>query len=124
MPPPSAGGDRGGFEKQYLGRGRAMSPAELRAWWRAAGEKLVAAARTVDAKARLPWYGPEMGAVSHVTARLMETWSHGLDVVDVVDAGGPTRTGCGTSRSSACRTRPFSYSQPRGNLEDRPFESS
>jgi len=30
-----AGGDRGGFEKQYLGRGRAMPPAELRAWWRA-----------------------------------------------------------------------------------------
>ena len=51
-------GDRGAYEKQYLGRGRAMTPAELRAWGRAAGEKLVAAARTVDAKARLPWYGP------------------------------------------------------------------
>lgn len=31
----------------------------------------------------MPWYGPPMAAASFVTARLMEGWSHGLDVEDV-----------------------------------------
>ena len=104
-----AGGDRGGYEKQYLGRGRAMTPAELRAWGRAAGDKLVAAARTVDARARLPWYGPEMGAVSFITARLMETWSHGLDVVDVVGIARPDTDRLRHVVFLGVRTRPFSY---------------
>jgi uncharacterized protein (TIGR03084 family) len=43
----------------------------------------------VDPGARLPWYGPSMGAVSFVTARLMETWAHGQDVVDAVGAERP-----------------------------------
>ena len=86
-----------------------MRPAELRAWWRAAGEKLVAAARTVDAKARLPWYGPEMGAVSFITARLMETWSHGLDVVDVVGIERPDTDRLRHVVFLGVRTRPFSY---------------
>lgn len=94
--------DRGTYETRYLSRGRAMRPPELRAWWHEAGEKLLAAASPIDPKARLPWYGPEMGAATFVTARLMETWSHGLDVVDVVDIRGPTRTACGMSCSSEC----------------------
>jgi len=73
------------------------------------GEKLVAAARTVDAKARLPWYGPEMGAVSFITARLMETWSHGLDVVDVVGIARPDTDRLRHVVFLGVRTRPFSY---------------
>jgi uncharacterized protein (TIGR03084 family) len=104
-----AGGDRAGYEGRYLGRGRAMRPPELRAWWRAAGEKLVAAARTVDPKARLPWYGPEMSAVSFVTARLMETWSHGLDVVDIVAIPRPDTDRLRHVVFLGVRTRQFSY---------------
>jgi uncharacterized protein (TIGR03084 family) len=105
----AARGDRAAFEKQYLGRGRAMTPAELRAWWRAAAEKRVAAARTVAARARLPWYGPEMGALSFITARLMETWSHGLDVVDVVGIARPDTDRLRHVVFLGVRTRPFSY---------------
>jgi uncharacterized protein (TIGR03084 family) len=51
-------------------------------WWRSrrqrAGELL--AVRT--AKDRLPWFGPDMSAMSFATARLMETWAHGRDVCD------------------------------------------
>ncbi len=104
-----AGVDRGSYEARYLGRGRAMRPAELRAWSRDAGEKLVAAARLVDPKARLPWYGPEMGAVSFVTARLMETWSHGLDVVDVVGIARPDTDRLRHVVFIGIRTREFSY---------------
>ena len=31
-----------------------------------------------------PWYGPSMSARSFVTARLMETWAHGMDVADAL----------------------------------------
>jgi len=40
----------------------------------------------LDAGTTLPWYGPPMSAASSVTARLMETWAHGQDVVDAVGA--------------------------------------
>ena len=38
----------------------------------------------MDPKTRLAWYGPQMSAASSVTARLMETWAHGQDVVDAL----------------------------------------
>lgn len=34
----------------------------------------------------MPWYGPDMSLASFITARLMETWAHGQDVVDALGA--------------------------------------
>ncbi len=65
---------------------RAMTGAELLAWWRTTRAELLAAAVELDPKARLPWYGPPMSALSFLTARLMETWSHAYDVADAVGA--------------------------------------
>jgi uncharacterized protein (TIGR03084 family) len=101
--------DRGTYEARYLDRGRAMPPAAVRTWWREAGAKLVAAARPLDPKARLPWYGPDMGAAMFVTARLMETWSHGLDVVDVVAIPRPDTDRLRHVAFLGVRTREFSY---------------
>lgn len=101
--------DRQTYETRYLARGRAMPPPALRAWWREAGAKLLAAARPLDPKARLAWYGPDMGAVSFVTARLMETWSHGLDVVDVVGILRPDTDRLRHVVFLGVRTREFSY---------------
>ena len=103
------GGGRAGYEGRYLARGRALTPAALSAWWRETAEKLVTAARAVDAKARLPWYGPEMSAPSFMTARLMETWSHGLDVVDVVGIPRPDTDRLRHVVFLGVRTRRFSY---------------
>ena len=100
-------------EEEYLAKGRAMQPGELFDWWRRAISGLISAARRVDAKARLPWYGPPMSAVSFVTARLMETWSHGLDVVDAVDGDRPDTDRLRHVAFLGVRTRPFSY-QNRG----------
>ena len=36
----------------------------------------------------MEWYGPSMGAKSFLTARLMEVWAHGQDVVDAIGALG------------------------------------
>ena len=104
-----AGVDRRTYEARWLARGGAMRPAALIAWWREAAAALVSASRTVDPKARLPWYGPAMGAVSFVTARLMETWSHGLDVVDVVGLPRPDTDRLRHVAFLGVRTREFSY---------------
>ena len=114
----AARGDRAaGYEPRYLARGRAMPLADLIRWWREAGGSLVAAARTVDPKTRLPWYGPDMSAVSFVTARLMETWSHGLDVVDVVGIPRPDTDRLRHVLFIGVRTRGFSYTN-RGLTPD------
>ncbi len=96
-------------EERYLARGRAMSSAQLLDWWQAASSSLISAARTVDPKARLPWYGPPMSGVSFITARLMETWSHGLDVVDAVHGERPDTDRLRHVAFLGVRTRPFSY---------------
>ena len=49
-------------------------------------ETLAAAAATLGNDTRIAWYGPSMGAKSFLTARLMEAWAHGQDVVDTVGA--------------------------------------
>lgn len=90
-------------------RGRTLSPRELLAWWREARAALVAVAGPMDPKERVPWYGPPMGGRSFVTARLMETWAHGQDVVDAL---GADRSATDRLRHVAfigVRTRGFSY---------------
>ena len=92
-----------------VAQGRTLSSAELLDLWRSDRERLVAFARTVDPKARVPWYGPAMGARSFITARLMETWAHGQDVVDGL---GVTRQPTDRLRHVAhigVGARPFSY---------------
>ncbi|MFB7364404.1 TIGR03084 family metal-binding protein [Streptomyces hydrogenans] len=64
--------------------GAALPPAELLARWREGRERLDAALRKVPPGGRFPWYGPPMSAPAMATARLMETWAHGQDVVDAL----------------------------------------
>lgn len=60
------------------------APEDLLARWRAGRAALLAAFDGAEPKARLPWYGPPMSARSFLTARLMETWAHGVDVTDAL----------------------------------------
>jgi uncharacterized protein (TIGR03084 family) len=64
--------------------GRALSADALLALWRSGRAELVVALRTLDPKSRVIWYGPAMSARSFATARLMETWAHGQDIVDAL----------------------------------------
>jgi uncharacterized protein (TIGR03084 family) len=52
---------------------------EVLTWWRAAKTAEVDGFRRVDASVRLPWGPNYMSAMSLCSARLMETWAHGLD---------------------------------------------
>src|SRR3546814_10686842 len=68
---------------------RDLGPEELLARWRENRATLLAAAAELQDGQRLPWYGPSMSAKSFLTARLMECWAHGTDVVDAVDGHRP-----------------------------------
>jgi uncharacterized protein (TIGR03084 family) len=65
---------------------RGRTPTDLLAWLRTARAEYLRVFAALDAGTTLPWYGPPMSAASSVTARLMETWAHGQDVVDAVGA--------------------------------------
>lgn len=83
------------FMDAPLEKGRAMAPADVLGWWRGAHETLQEVLERLEPGVRVPWYGPPMSVASFVTARLMETWAHGQDVVDAL----------GTSRVPTDRLR-------------------
>jgi uncharacterized protein (TIGR03084 family) len=61
---------------------RSMPGEELREWFRDARGRLAKTLAAAGPQTRIPWYGPDMGLTSFTTARLMETWAHGQDVLD------------------------------------------
>jgi uncharacterized protein (TIGR03083 family) len=65
--------------------GAATSPPELLARWRTSRAALASALTALPPGTTLPWFGPDMSAPSLATARLMETWAHGVDVRDALD---------------------------------------
>jgi uncharacterized protein (TIGR03084 family) len=89
--------------------GAARPPAELLARWRAGRAELHETLAGIPDGARIQWFGPPMGAASMATARLMETFAHGLDVAEALGAV-PTPT---DRIRHVChlgvRTRDFSY---------------
>lgn len=94
---------------EHLRRGRELSGVAVLDWWRRARRAMVGAADGLEPDRRVPWFGPPMGAVSFVSARLMETWAHGQDVADAL---GVTRAPTARLRHVAhlaVRARPFSY---------------
>ncbi len=67
-----------------LGPFRALEPAQLLEAWRINRAQLAGAAATLTNDTRVSWYGPSMGSRSFLTARLMELWAHGQDIVDAL----------------------------------------
>jgi uncharacterized protein (TIGR03084 family) len=87
----------------------ATPPAEMLGEWRVTRARLHDALLTVEEGRKLPWFGPPMSAPSMATARLMETWAHGLDVADAL---GVKRPPTGRLRSIAhlgVRTRDYAF---------------
>ena len=52
--------------------------------WRAGRAAVLVALAGVPSGTRLTWLGPPMGAGTMASARVMETWAHGLDIVDAL----------------------------------------
>jgi uncharacterized protein (TIGR03084 family) len=64
--------------------GATDAPGRLLARWREGRTELAEQLAALPDGARLPWFGPPMSAVSMATARLMETWAHGVDVTEAL----------------------------------------
>ena len=68
---------------------RTMSGSDLWQWFAGERSRMTEAFRAIGPKDRIPWFGPDMSALSFATARLMETWSHSHDVADTFGAEYP-----------------------------------
>jgi uncharacterized protein (TIGR03084 family) len=60
------------------------APQTLLARWRGGRNALHDALAALPPGARVPWFAGPMSAASMATARLMETWAHGLDVAEAL----------------------------------------
>jgi len=94
--------------------GCTLTAAPLLVRWRKANAAMGAALAEVPDGSRLPWYGPPMSLRSFVTARLMETWAHGTDIIDGLHNAGVDATRRDGDRiASICHlgtiTRGWSY---------------
>jgi len=84
----AAGGGDEGMDQFVLGEWRNLAATDLISQWRIGREELAAAAQTLTDSDRISWYGPSMSAKSFLTARLMECWAHGQDIVDTLVENG------------------------------------
>ncbi|WP_433173690.1 TIGR03084 family metal-binding protein [Actinoallomurus sp. CA-150999] len=99
-----------GFDTdQIITERRSMPGEEVLGWFRTARGRMVEALAGLEPKARIPWYGPDMGAASFTTARLMETWAHGQDVADAVGAGHAPTDRLRHIAQIGVRTLPWSF---------------
>ncbi|MFE8947541.1 TIGR03084 family metal-binding protein [Streptomyces sp. NPDC007856] len=97
------------FVDEGAAEGARLAPVELLSAWREGRTALDRALRTAPPGARFPWYGPPMSAASMATARLMETWAHGLDIADALGVVRPPTDRLRHVARLGVRTRDFAY---------------
>ncbi|WP_165959413.1 TIGR03084 family metal-binding protein [Nonomuraea longispora] len=102
-------GSAGDWVDRLVREARVRTPAGLLAWFRTARARSIEVFATLDARDRVPWYGPDMSAASFVTARLMETWAHGQDVADALGVTRPPTARLRHVASIGFRARPYSF---------------
>lgn len=91
--------------------GAVTAPEQLLARWRAGRAALAEALTSLPAGTTVPWYGPPMSAASMATARLMETWAHGLDVTDALRLPPSVSSRLRHVAHIGVRTRNFAFAQ-------------
>ena len=111
------GGDAA-LDELTLGPLRDLSATERLQAWRAGRGRLAAATTGLAEDARIPWYGPSMGGKSFLTARLMEAWAHGQDIVDAVDGHRPPSDRLRHVAQLGVITRKWSYINRRMSAPD------
>jgi uncharacterized protein (TIGR03084 family) len=85
------------------------APAELLTDWRQTRARLHDALLTVPDGRKLPWFGPPMSAASMATARMMETWAHGLDVADTLGVKRPPTARLRSVAHIGVRARDYAF---------------
>lgn len=88
---------------------QALSGAELWEWFVEGRQAMVDALRQLGPKDRITWIGPEIGAKSMATGRLMETWTHSHDLADTFGVAYPQTDRLRNIAHLGVVTRDFSY---------------
>ena len=86
-----------------------MSGHDLWQWFLKFRAEMIDAFRTTDPKARITWLGPDIGARSLATSRLLETWTHSLDLADSFGVQYPRTNRLRHIAHIGVVTREFSY---------------
>lgn len=86
-----------------------LAPEQLLTDWRTTRAHLHDELLAVADGRKLPWFGPPMSAASMATARLMETWAHGLDVADALWVKRPATARLRSIAHIGVRTRDFAF---------------
>lgn len=76
-----ASGSLRSFEQQWLA---GLCGKELLEQWHGFVLEMSQRFGSADPQARVKWAGPDMSVRSSITARLMETWAHGLAIYDAM----------------------------------------
>ncbi len=106
---PRAVADPEGFLDSWLLPGRGLEREDLLRRWDDSLAALVEVLADLAPGSKLPWYGPPMSGASTVTARLMEYWAHGQDVVDALCVRREPTLRLRHIAHLGVRTRGFSY---------------
>jgi uncharacterized protein (TIGR03084 family) len=101
--------------------GATDEPSRLLARWRGGRGALSEALAALPEGAKLPWFGPPMSAASMATARLMETWAHGLDVTDALRQPPSVSDRLRHIAHIGVRTRDFAFAQHGRPVPRQPF---
>jgi uncharacterized protein (TIGR03084 family) len=91
--------------------GATEAPEQLLDRWRAGRRALADRLAALPEGTKLPWFGPPMSAASMATARLMETWAHGLDVTDALRQPPSVSVRLRHIAHLGIRTRNFAFAQ-------------
>lgn len=110
-----------GFNDVGLRRGRSMSTGQILQWWRGAREEMLHVLSRLDPKDRLPWFAMPMSARAFATARLMETWAHGLDCFDAAGRAPQDTDRLRHVALLACLARPWAYTVHGLPVPERPL---
>jgi uncharacterized protein (TIGR03084 family) len=105
----AAAADPAGFVDAGAEELATMPPGELLTDWRVTRRRLHEELLTVADGRKLPWFGPPMSAASMATARLMETWAHGLDVADALGVKRPATDRLRSIAHLGVRTRDYAF---------------
>src|ERR1700742_128579 len=105
----AAAADPAGFVDAGAEELATIPPTELLADWRDTRGRLHEALLEVPDGRKLPWFGPPMSAASMATARLMETWAHGLDIADSLGIKRPATERLRSIAHLGVRTRDYAF---------------
>jgi len=101
--------------------GASAAPLQVLGRWRTSRAELSDALAALPEGTRIPWFGPPMNAASMATARLMETWAHGLDVTDALGLPPSASDRLRHVAHLGVRTRDFAFAQHGVPAPAEPF---